>query len=661
MSNLKSIYVQSKCRGNIPQGFTYVKNTINNKYYFKCCNTKVVNGHIRECQFVVRSDYGAKKLDHDCIFERLSFLTENDLNIQNIRKYYIEALVKFIGKSKLSINSSRSKHFRKFCFQLIKLGCIIYSNSLENYGFNELIPNPSFNKIRNTFVNKSLLKKEKKIKKLAQYKFVSLAVDSGTVEGKKFLDIYVGNPSENCKFVLMHSASNVTNTVDCITEQINRCLKLCYNYGLQVTGITSDNLTSQVIAINNIINRRYYFDLIHIRCACHILNLVLNDLSKKSDYYKNYQVVIHSLSKLYNSCVDGKKITTRCPSVIPTRWVYDINIVAFLYAHQNEIEIIVSKSNPHKLASDYNIDQKIALDLIHNHLRFILEFLSPIKTAISLLESEKSGLIEGYLVFTKLREYMCFLMNNVYNNNETYMEIIKTYIEEFDFRVNKSINIGLMKLAWSLSLIGRSEMREKLKNCIEFDSVNVKSFAPINSPYDNIHFDLKIRDQSIQYSYNFNINTGAEDDEENTINNLAKENDIKGIWDEENETEYHADIENNDNASGIFNSLVDILIDFCLKMKLNSKKVSDQYRKYIYNSLKRHITQSNAESVTASELWRILENDDDFKELAQAARMILSLCISEAICERGFSLRKLTMNKNQRRSLEDLINSKLYY
>ena len=232
----------------------------------------------------------------------MSFLTENDLNIQNIRKYYIEALVKFIGKSKLSINSSRSKHFRKFCFQLIKLGCIIYSNSLENYVFNELIPNPSFNKIRNTFVNKSLIKKEKKIKKLAQYKFVSLAVDSGTVEGKKFLDIYVGNPSENCKFVLMHSASNVTNTVDCITEQINRCLKLCYNYGLQVTGITSDNLTSQVIAINNIINRRYYFDLIHIRCACHILNLVLNDLSKNmiitkiikslSIPFRNYIIVV---------------------------------------------------------------------------------------------------------------------------------------------------------------------------------------------------------------------------------------------------------------------------------------------------------------------------------------------------------------------------------
>ena len=117
----------------------------------------------------------------------------------------------------------------------------------------------------------------------------------------------------------------------------------------------------------------------------------------------------------------------------------------------------------------------------------------------------------------------------------------------------------------------------------------------------------------------------------------------------------------NYNENGIFTVLLNTLMNLCDQFNLNKTTISLQYKNYLFKSINEYFPKELAKEDNPAEFWRILGNTENYKELSQVARIILSLYISEAICERGFSIRKNTTNKKQRRTLEDLANSKLYY
>lgn len=614
----------------VPEGFVIVKRTtILAKYpykrermYFRC---KKVDEHGRQCIYEIRSDKVTHiNLQHLHQFE-LYFPSLRTTQIDTLQKEILNLQCDFISASNISLFFASSNYFKNYILEMLKIGNKISSD----IDISQLTKKLTFQNYRRTIIKNSNKTLEAGITLYKNFCYASITIDSGTINKNSFFDIYLCNPGESLKPLLIHSATNHSKSSISIEQDIIKAIQFVKD--LRVMAIVGDNFRAQVNACSKIIRgnmRTLYF----IPCSCHLLNLIIQDVYKNNDKFCAMINHVRSIGVLYNKYAKQKLLNSFSPEHVPTRWVNDLDIAFFLYKKSKILHEI------------FNDNDEI-LYFIDNELRDLVLLLIPFRSALQMLEGNNSKIGDIYPV---LEEFKLFYQDHLPLFQNEYSQIIcRNFVENIDIRFNRT-NIGhILQLAFILTPHGRNHIRTTLR-----DGTYVNDVRQVDYSF-NMKFDKK-------YVNNFLIMLNSPWFKEKDVDEQEEEE-----LEEDEEIEFDFENENNEEEDnecidrGLYENCETLLESLSPMFGLVAAEVKMEFYNWIYDTISLQtfydFIETNGTKNTSS-LWRMLQNNG-FPNLGEIARAMHSIIASETVCERGFSIRKSIQRKTRNRMLSDLANA----
>jgi hypothetical protein len=314
----------SKSRSKeVPSGFEKTEPDKWGHFNYRCSSKKLVKGELRQCKKCYRHDRFPVAEKHQHVFEELCFLSAQDIGMEGLKQKLNQITVKLAGEGNLSINFIRQPFFKDFVYGVIDIGySLSHFTNAETLNLTDMFPTASFFKLRQLFISQSEQAHMERFEEMQQFTNGSLACDAGTIDHKKYFDLFLCSPGELLMNIPFITTANHKNTKEMITSEIQTAIKIATENNFIIGGIVANNLIGQQTTIKEVIESTDCLQkgIINSPCLCHCLNLLFNDLQKVNGRFKTSIEILHKLAKFFNSKSELKKLPYRFPIHVLTRW-----------------------------------------------------------------------------------------------------------------------------------------------------------------------------------------------------------------------------------------------------------------------------------------------------------------------------------------------------
>ena len=630
-------------RAEVPTGFVAIRGQ-DMRVYYQCSHIAVVRGEHRQCQFKIRQDrFKDEHADHGHILEKLEFQSTEEACLDSFRKRISQTTGLIASQMNWSLHCLESNEFAQFYTTTLELG--------HEIGQSGIAITPSF--IRSTLqyytMRKSMVDEANelhhdRLAKLKSFIFISLSVDRGTVAGRSFYDVFACNAGACCSPILLKSFESVTKheyvTRDCLAQSIDSCITV----GLIPVSIVADNEVGQQSAIKKIRNDDQFrkLGLFSFSCAAHTLCLVYNDAMKSSHVLSRDTSILHKTSKIINESGITK---SKCPRNIPTRWLYDFEICEYIIKRRDIITDLFSRMSEAEFAK-FSISKDDCQHFINTRCLMLARIMSPMRFAVSLLEADDAHIGEVTPFFIQISKTLSAMESEVLD--EEYLSVAQTICSMLMKRRSKTLNGQMADLAFSLTPQGRSHIRQLMQGSYHQDFTDGKPWS-----VDVMKFSRKYL--MLFNDHSLFLRAAADTEDEFQCEDQRREVfEVREI----DPGEIPEALELTDDH-GPFLNISSILGEYCKSLAVDSEKVAIQFKTWILGALDERL-YGQLLNGSSFDLWCALTNSSVFQDLSIIARRIFVTPATEAVCERGFSMRKRIMSDGGELSKSDLLTARMH-
>ena len=338
---------------------------------------KIKKNQLHECNLISKKDID--------ILDLLSIKTEkksHDISKNNI----LDNLCDLAGKIDLSLDQAASEQFYEFIQQCVYYGInISYISEDPEHYFNSAFPKFSRSTFRRYFIERSHQVYRTKMKNFSELNYNSCAIDEGTTRKTKYLDFVLHNTYKKTgEYIASTEVMNSGNANE-YSEIINQGLSQIIKYEIKISTIVIYGNLAQKKALdrswsgsvqskttNNELKK-----LIIFPCLCHRINNAYKHTYNNSQDLKKIVDEIRNISFILQ---DEKSLSFLCLNFINTRWIYDFDILIYIYENKVEIENILQKKNI----------------TLNKYIFEILDLLTILKSLIQIFESSNQSISSAY-------------------------------------------------------------------------------------------------------------------------------------------------------------------------------------------------------------------------------------------------------------------------
>ena len=296
---------------------------------------------------------------------------KEDPNIQN----EIEKLCLQLGAElQLSISQMASSSFQCFVTELIRIGgTYVMEHPREVFH-----PPTFFRGFSRTTITKKLIEHgdEKALQSMIKLKnfsrYIALTVDAGTICKHNLLEFLATNPCSGQKPLLLYSCEFPDHHQDCFFQALVDAISIAHEHEFDVIAIVADNVSYQrsVLAhwkLDSLINQATdpkIKSLLYIPCNCHVLNLVLTQMLKENELFKNVAYCATLLADLSRKKRYSYLFVSSAPKIPCTRWLYLFEFTEWIKKNKESIIELLSKIPSVIVNYEIHIDKFKPLTLI---------------------------------------------------------------------------------------------------------------------------------------------------------------------------------------------------------------------------------------------------------------------------------------------------------
>lgn len=422
------------------------------KIYLVC--RKKVNGS--NCLFCVRKDQyfnKSKEYDsHTCKANLIQKYFQPDNKIETTP--IDEAIKNFVGKNKLPLNIVTTSSFKEFSRSLISAG-----QNNPNEDPDKLIPNYSRQTFTKHFIKYSDNIFKQKLEVFKKIPGSCIAVDAGKHKTVPYLMIILSNARIKVKPLIVDCIRYFQGKKKDYSKDIEKLLKKLFNDKIKITAIISDNLRSQVSAINHRLKESMQqktlngdvSQIIWLSCACHSLSLGLKDAEENSDF----GILVSNLLNT-SHFLRSKNITNlmhkKCPLSCKVRWTGIFDTCFWILTNFTHIHECINKSLKQDVAYDF---PDSIIDGLTKTASILYVLLLPFKYATNALEADN---MPASYVIPIVNEALK-LFDQYSKSIKISKEIINSIKDNVYARMFNSQSGHYWKFLYSLTPIGRKELR----------------------------------------------------------------------------------------------------------------------------------------------------------------------------------------------------------
>lgn len=436
------------------------------RLYYVCTRTKrdSRSNKLMHCNFQIRKDR-YKYQAHACQFESMdSFVYSTNANPSSINPLE-EPLFQLIGTQNLSFRTCASAEFRNLIYSAILLGQT-YPN--RAFHINDFIY--SRNKLIQTFIVSAA---QLTMNKLHDLRGIAvLIIDSGTIAERPTFNIIVSNAVKNLKPVLFHTVRNFSNFIDSFIGEVLTAILTLQNFGIEISGVVSDNLRAQVTAFNHHSPKSIqqtqdipiFRAIRRFPCQCHCISLVISDLLKQPGFEEWYNQIILVVNYLRTKTIK-LKLKSTVPAICRTRWTNLYSILEWFCSNYNNLYQFLNNS-PTISFSRFPSEIASLIDVMITILPSMYPTLLFYNELIMVLEADNFLACDCYRLY---HEFINFFRNEVLSIDVlSCKDFGENFLTLLDLRLKNTADINLLRLFGSFTIAGRHLLREELgfiENC----------------------------------------------------------------------------------------------------------------------------------------------------------------------------------------------------
>jgi hypothetical protein len=212
--------------------------------------------------------------------------------------------------------------------------------------FAELIPNWSEETLSTAMVEAAQAQFAQCIQVVSRdVRFVCLICDARTVVNSKVVHAAFTNPSRIDDIVTLPPFENL-NWDRAASQMFFR--QSCTTYAgdvpapSEICGVVCDNFPAQVAGLRHFLagDDGLWAGIIHVGCLNHVINLVFARVIREGIFLQiaeDLPRVVRALNSEVAVAITGRQ----CPKIIRTRWVYLVEVLAFIINHSSEVHEVV--------------------------------------------------------------------------------------------------------------------------------------------------------------------------------------------------------------------------------------------------------------------------------------------------------------------------------
>jgi hypothetical protein len=201
------------------------------------------------------------------------------------------------------------------------------------------------------------------------HRFVNLICDAGTVMTIKVVQSAVSNPTRFERVLPLEPHPNTNWDADEYEAFFRDTVtKLTANNNgrtpLEICGIICDNLPAQVAGLRNFLSSQdgIHTGIFHVRCLNHMINLVFK-FAIRTDEFVDVVRSIPELVHILNTAESVELTGRRCPRIVPTRWVYLVDVMGFILNRLPTVQTALLFAQHAEMAENHGLAYLVLLPL----------------------------------------------------------------------------------------------------------------------------------------------------------------------------------------------------------------------------------------------------------------------------------------------------------
>jgi hypothetical protein len=369
------------------------------------------------------------------------------------------SIAKFAGATDLSFRKTAGDATFKFVSELIDLGISARQELGETVCAAEILDRFSEKAVRTMMIRVANEQFETHLAQLEEVRFVNLSVDSGTVHSLTAIHCLVSNPFSLQRPIVFDLCPNFNFTKSDYASLFQEVIHKLTVGGesarfahspvgrIVISAVVIDNLRAQAagFAMFQAMNPQHAA-IVHLHCFAHMLNLVISS-PRDADCFS------HLVSRLFPFHVILRKRAARtflgkiCPSLIPSRWLYMVDILDFFLQNRRQINSY--------LLIQHELDPFIPLSIPKEFFE-LHAILLPFHIMLAAVESRDCTLSEIVPLFREVQANVRTVFGVL--DTETSKQILHIILARFYARLLTN-NYQEAIAAYLLTPLGRDELR----------------------------------------------------------------------------------------------------------------------------------------------------------------------------------------------------------
>ena len=421
---------------------------------YRCPDTTTdLFGRIKRCTFYCVKKKIPMEHSHTYEVEENSNLglhgadSEKLKGIDDVNERTVGLVAKLALELDLPARRVCGKPMEKFCLALMKIGWDLRQTHCNALWFPAGFRLQSAKVLTRKMREIGLQRKADNLKVMKEIGYINMAVDAGTVSNFHALHAIATNPWRSAMPLLLGTHEIQRGfTSRKYTEFFSAVSHDILDERIEICGVVTDNLAAQIKGLNNWIrdsDNRLVKAVIPVRCLAHSINLAFTATERTNCYLRDLTSEISDVVKLLRTPAGREALGRRCPSIVPTRWIYIVDVLKFFVDNRNDINLWLQQK---QLAVTGSM-----ISLYHITL--------PARLLIMALESKSSSLCN---VIPHYREFIV-LMEEVYkedhvSENKQMADMFKDILVRTMARICVSAHDAIIT-SYLLTVGGRDEQR----------------------------------------------------------------------------------------------------------------------------------------------------------------------------------------------------------
>lgn len=460
-------YSARKSGNEIPLGWTHVDpphrvQDGDRHSWYRCPEVQfaftTTGMELRRCSHVCRKDQIKRHVSSkahvfaisqraDSGFPQRAIDNQRIQTLEKLRGLVLESTAQAVIKLGISLNKATEQTLWNFCVEMIRIGQTV---ALERVDVDEAMISFSRSVLTDKVLEIGARLKLRDTEVARETNFVNIAVDAGTVLGKSVVHSVLTNPYSDRFPILLEIVDN--DGFDKFKyEQLFAYLSLhCKQAHLTVCSIVTDGLRAQRSALEELIRESedsYVRAIVPLHCLAHVTQLVFTDTVKYSSVMRSKIQETHELATLLRTSKVVRELGEKCPSVCPTRWLYIVDVLVWLYAREEKLTAFL-------LASENNETQ---WEQLPREWKQLLILLLPLKRLSLCMESSACALWEVIPIIEGVLNAWKKVMHLL---SEEYLHVLRMMVTNLIVRFS-AVAPQTINASFALSELGRDVLRQR--------------------------------------------------------------------------------------------------------------------------------------------------------------------------------------------------------